>query len=63
MWVPVFIFFKRVLTNDLIDKVSNNWIRDVEFNLCLYKNQLVSWSNNKKLSSGADDRCHRFETL
>ena len=39
-WVPV----------SLISKVSDSWIRDLRFNYCLSKNQLISLSDDKELS-------------
>ena len=41
-WIPV----------NSIDKISDSWIRDLGFNPISIdtKNQLVSWSDNKKLS-------------
>ena len=44
MWVPV----------SSNSKVSDDCIRDLGFDICLYENSLVSWSNDKELSSKAD---------
>ena len=35
-------------------KAYNGWIRNLEFNSTYTKNQLVSWSDDKELSSGTD---------
>ena len=35
-------------------EVSYSCIRDLGFNLRLYQKLMVSWSDNKELSSGAD---------
>ena len=43
-WVPV----------SSTGKVSDGCIRDLRFNPRLHQNWLVSWSDNKKLLSGAD---------
>ena len=43
-WVPV----------SSIGKVSDGWIRDLEFNSHLHQKLLMSWFDNKKLLSWTD---------
>ena len=47
------LFGQWVLVNST-SKVFDDWIRDLRFNPHLHKKRLVSWSNDKESSSGAD---------
>ena len=45
LWVPV----------NSISKISNDWIKDLASISTYTKNRLVSWFDNKELSSETDD--------